>query len=987
MQRFRSLIALTLSLALILLSPGSSAYHAAAQTMGAAVNGASSAGVTGSVGANLGRGAGVNAIPMLSPSILNLSSVLSAPSIAPSALQSAAVIPATEPYGGGVSLPRAVGKGPALKAAASAPQKAMFPGAKEVVSAKSAVATPRIKSAPSAEPNSIEARIVAAHLQFDGGSLKSAFSAPAVSGDGTVKSRAVAALGLAVGQIAGAELGVPGPIGPKHDLKLSGTEPKKLAIRGNRSASLYRRGNPAARKKFVADLMGTMTLEEKIAQLNQGFLGLVDNNPAMEHLSTTLDDIRAGRVGSLLGMSDVKEINRIQKIFVEESRLKIPAFFGYDAIHGMFTNFGTNLAFASSFDPKLVRRIYQSIGREVAAAGAHIAYSPMLDLVRGNPFWGRGMEGYGEDPTWGAQIGYEAVRGLQEMGVAATPKHFAFYGANEGADYSRLRVGRDEWGDYLRPFRAAIKDAGARGFMWGFGSLDGEPVTAHPELNEIMRKHFGKNGKRAIGFSDWNSVGERGPNGHRVDMNLAGSAERGVLNGVDVDMVSKAYDTHLSGLVAKAKGKEKRQLLKRIDESVERVLLLKHDLGLFKNPYMDPTRVERVARSAAHQQVALESALKSMVLLKNDAPMGGTTPILPLGKAAKRIAVVGPLAASQSDPRGAWFSESKPENVVSVLDGMRRHVQPGTEVVYAAGGTVERSTPQQIGAAVRAAKDADVTIVVVGESWGMSGEAQSRSFLGLPGDQQKLVDAIAKTGKPYVVVLMNGRPLAIPEIAATAPAIVEAWHAGDRTGDALAKLLTGQENFSGKLPVSFPRFAGQRVYYNHTNTGRPALDGDNNVIDPAPSRSRWYNNKTANIDPKESTPLYTFGEGKSYTSYSYETLQLSSPRIGSKDKLTVTAHVTNTGNRAGEEIVQLYIGDDIRRAGTPPVKELKAFQRVHLEPGERKVVEFTIGRDELSFFDQKLKKTTEPGSFTVWVAPSSVGGLKGQFELTAGRRP
>jgi beta-glucosidase len=756
-------------------------------------------------------------------------------------------------------------------------------------------------------------------------------------------------------------------------------------LRGTRAASLYKRGNPAARKKFIADLMARMTLQEKVGQLNQSLLGAIDINPALSRFFTDKDEIRAGRVGSLLGMSDVDKINEIQKVFVEETRLGIPAFIGYDAIHGMFTNFGTNLGFASSFDPKLIREIYRSIGREVGAAGIHVAYSPMVDLVRGRPMWGRGMEGYGEDPVWGARVGYEAVRGLQEMGIAATPKHFAGYGfIEDGAgDYSRLRIGKDEMGEVLRPFRSAIQQAGARAVMWGFGTLDGQPVTGHPELDKILRGSMGKAGKEIVAITDWDSGGhERGPEGHKVDHDLGESARR-IVGKVDVDMVSKAFDKHLVAEVNRASGKRRAKLIGQIDDSVRRILALKYDLGLFERPYTDPARVKAVARSARHQAVALESALKSMVLLKNDRR--GATPVLPLGVAARSIAVVGPLAASQEDPRGAWFSESKPENVVSALDGIRRHVAPGTKVVHAAGGTIERSSPKQIGAAVAAAKDADVTVVVVGEAWSMSGEAQTRSDLGLPGDQQKLVDAIAKTGKPYVVVLMNGRPLAIPEIKASAPAIVEAWQAGDMTGEALGRLLTGKANFSGKLPVSFPRFAGHTTYYNRPNTGRPALGADQEVVDGAPYRSRIYNGKKGNVAPVETTPLFSFGEGLSYTTYDYKDLELSASKIGKRDTLTVRAKVKNTGQVAGEEIVQLYVGDDVRSASTPPLKELKHFERVTLAPGEEKTVEFKLGKKELGFLDHKLRNKLEAGTFSVWLAPSSVGGLKGSFEVVGGK--
>jgi beta-glucosidase len=753
----------------------------------------------------------------------------------------------------------------------------------------------------------------------------------------------------------------------------------QAALRGTRQSSLYRRLSPAAqreRTRLLGDLVAKLTLDQKIGQLNEGTLAALKFNP--EAWQARPEDIHSGRIGTILAVSGAEAVNRLQREFVERSPHGIPAIFAYDSIHGHRTDFGINLGLAATFEPKLVHRVFRAIGREAGAAGVSQVYSPMLDLVRGNAFWGRAMESAGEDPLVAERMARAAVRGLQEVGIAATPKHFLGYGANEGPEYSRTRITDDEMADFIRPFRAALR-AGARAIMWAFNDLNGTPATGSTKLNHLLRETLG--GKDVVGVSDWNSVAEQMEHGVAADLREA--ARRAIHAGVDRDMSSGAYLKHLGELVRQARGRQRKILVALIDTAVERVLGLKYDLGLFHNPYVPVEREAKVALSPAHRQLAREAARKAIVLLKND-PHDGRE-VLPLARSARTIAVVGPLADSREDPLGNWHAEATPDTVVSMLEGVQTLAgQRGARVLHARGGTVDKSTPAQIGAAVRAARAADVTVVVVGESFRMTGEAQSRDDLGLPGDQQRLVDAIHATGKPYVVVLMNGRPLAIPEVARKAPAILETWFGGVEAGNATADILFGEASPSGKLPITFPRSEGQAraSYYGRRSTGRPALDADNRVISPGPFRSRFYNGRTAGMSAEENGPLFPFGHGLTYTRFAFENLQLSASRIRPAERLRVRATIRNTGEREGTEVVQLYLGDVVRST-TPPVKELADYQRVTLAPGEARTVEFIVDRRHLSFFDAQMRRHLEPGQFRVWVAPSSEGGLRSEFELAA----
>jgi beta-glucosidase len=697
----------------------------------------------------------------------------------------------------------------------------------------------------------------------------------------------------------------------------------------------------------IDDLLSRMTLDEKVGQLVQ-YSGFTDDRAA---------DIREGRIGSLFNVTGADNTNRVQRIAVEESRLGIPLLFGLDVIHGFRTIFPIPLATASSWDPELVTTLEAIAAREARAAGVHWTFAPMIDIAR-DPRWGRIIEGAGEDPYLGSVMAAARVKGFQGDDVAATDrilaclKHYVAYGAAFGGrDYNSVDMSERSLREiYLAPFKAGV-EAGAGSVMSAFNLLNGVPTTANKfTINRILRGEWGFDG---LIVSDWNSVGELIIHGYAAD---APDAARLALEAtIDMDMMGGIYAGQLADLVRTDVIPEA-----LLDESVRRVLRTKFMLGLFDNPYADPATETAVILRDDHVAAARDAARKSMVLLKNEGAL------LPLSEDIGSIAVIGPLADNQADLLGAWHTLGQPQDVVTAIAGIRDRAGPTTTITYAQGSTITEPEREGFAEAVEAARNADVALVIVGEREFETGEAASRTSLDLPGVQQDLIEAIQETGTPVVAVIMSGRPLAIPWLAENVPAILQAWQPGIQGGNALADVLWGHFNPSGKLTVSFPRSVGQvPVYYSRDNTGRPPAD--------AKFTSRYLDSPN--------TPLYPFGHGLSYTTFEYGDLVLSADTITQNDTLLVSATVRNTGDVAGAEVVQLYIRDLVASV-VRPVKELKGFTKIYLEPGEQQTVQFTLRPRQLGFFDQEMLWVVEPGVFNLWVGWSSDEGLEGSFVVS-----
>ena len=709
----------------------------------------------------------------------------------------------------------------------------------------------------------------------------------------------------------------------------------------------------------VRALVSEMTLEEKIGQMSQRHLDRI--TPEIEA------QVAAGKVGSFLNAGTWQDKNTLQEIARKRSRLGIPLVFGRDVIHGYRTMLPIPLALASSFDPELVEKGAAMAAAEASADGQHWTFAPMIDIAR-DPRWGRIAETCGEDPYLTSVLGAAMVRGFQgtklgESGrIAACAKHYVGYGAAEaGRDYNSAQMSERELRDvYLPPFYAAAR-AGAATFMSAFHDLSGVPTSANAmTLDDVLRKEWAYDG---FVVSDWGSVTELV--NHRVAANDKEAAFLAVSAGVDMEMVSESYEKHLIALVREGKVAEQ-----TIDRRVANILRIKLRLGLFDMPPNDGKRLDLLA-SDAHKAIARAAAVESAVLLKNDSAL------LPLA-AGRTVAVVGPLADSPVDQMGMWTVDGKASDVVTPLAALRTMLGP-TRVKYAQGLKTSRdSNTSGFAAAVQAARGADVVLAVVGEEMILSGEAHSRAFLDLPGAQSALVEALAGTGKPLVLVVMAGRPLTIPKEADRARAILWAWHNGTMGGPAIADLLFGKANPSGKLPVSFPRTVGQvPIYYAHRNTGRPA-----------PDRALGIPLGTA-LDPKEFTsrhldvevsPAYPFGYGQSYTTFGYANVHLSEREVKRDGMLTVTADITNSGKVEGTEIVQLYVQDKVASIA-PPVRLLKGFTRVTLAPGETKAVHFTLEAKDLGFHGLDNAYRVEPGDMAAFVAPSAVGGLEAPFRI------
>jgi len=702
----------------------------------------------------------------------------------------------------------------------------------------------------------------------------------------------------------------------------------------------------------VNALLAQMTLEEKLGQLQQ-LDGEGPGNFRPEHVEM----VRKGLLGSTLNVRGAQRTNQLQRVAVNESRLKIPVLFGFDVIHGYRTIFPIPLAEASSWDPALAERSAAVAAQEANNVGLRWTFAPMVDIAR-DPRWGRITEGAGEDPFLGAAFARARVRGFQgnDYGapdkILACAKHFVAYGAAEGGrDYNTTDLSENTLREiYLPPFKAAV-DAGVGTLMSSFNAINGVPASANAfTLTKVLRDEWKFDG---FVVSDYTSVREL------INHGIAGNEEEAAaaaLNaGVDMEMVSRSYNQFGPQLL-----KQNKLSNATIDEAVRRILRIKFRLGLFDRPYTDEARESSALLRPESIRLAREIAGRSMVLLKNDRET------LPLNKNAGSIAVIGPLADDRRAPLGWWAGDGKEENTVTPLAGIKAKVSAQTKVGYAKGCDVTGDSTAGFQEAVDLAKVSDVAIVFVGEIADMVGEAASRATLDLPGRQMELVQAVHATGKPVVVVLVNGRPLSVGWIVNNTPAILESWMGGSQSGNAIADILFGDVNPGGKLPVTVPRAVGQvPIYYNHMNTGRP------------PEAQNRYTSKYYDLPW---TPLFPFGYGLSYTKFKIANLQLSAPGIPANGKLTVSAEVENTGRRAGDEVVQLYIRDVVASM-TRPVKELKGFQRVSLQAGEKRRVEFVLGPEQLGFWNRDMRYVVEPGEFQVMVGANSVDVLEAKFNV------
>lgn len=723
----------------------------------------------------------------------------------------------------------------------------------------------------------------------------------------------------------------------------------------------------------IEALLSKMTLEEKIGQLNQynGFWDVTGPVPENGQASVKYENLRKGYVGSMLNVIGVEDIRTVQRIAVEESRLGIPLIIGLDVVHGYKTISPIPLAEAASWDLPAIEKSARMAAMEASAAGINWTFAPMVDISR-DARWGRVMEGAGEDPFLGSKIAEARVRGFQgdnlaaENTIAACAKHFAAYGFSEsGKDYNTVDIGTSTlYNIVLPPFEAA-KDAGVRTFMNSFNELNGIPATGSRFLQrDLLKEKWNFDG---FIVSDWGSISEM--KNHGYAQNDLHAVELAIKAGSDMDMESHLYIKELANLVNNNKVD-----IELIDDAVRRILRVKYELGLFDDPYKycDAEREKAVIGNPEIVSAALDMAKKSIVLLKNE----GT--ILPLKKEGQNIALIGALADDKTSPLGSWRAVSEDNSAVSVKEGMERF--KNNNLVYAQGasliiGEVDFKYELQVNTtdtsgfkeAIDIARKSDVVVMVLGEHGFQSGEGRSRTSLGLPGVQQELLEEVFKVNSNIVLVLTNGRPLTIDWADENIPAIIEAWHLGTQSGNAIADVLYGDYNPSGKLPMTFPRSVGQvPLYYNYKNTGRPSLPGPNLVF--------W-----SHYIDEENTPLYPFGYGLSYTSFEYSDLRVSND-MTANETITVKVNLKNVGEVEGAEVVQLYLNDS-HASVTRPVKELKGFKKLSLQPSESQEVTFELTRDELGFYDNYGNWVVEPGEFIVYVGGSSTTSLASKFEL------
>ena len=731
--------------------------------------------------------------------------------------------------------------------------------------------------------------------------------------------------------------------------------------------------NPEIEKKIDV-LMSKMTLEEKVGQMNQynGFWDVTGPAPVGGTAEQKYENIKKGLVGSMLTVRGVKEVKAVQKIAVEQTRLGIPLIIGFDVIHGYKTLSPIPLAEAASWDLKAIEKSAEIAASEAAASGINWTFGPMMDISK-DARWGRVMEGAGEDSYLGSKVAIARVKGFQgdntfksPLRIATTAKHFAAYGFVESAlEYNASEISNNTlFNQVLPPFKAAV-DAGLKTVMTSFNTINGIPASGDKFLlRDVLKNKWGFNG---FVISDWASIREMIPWGFSKDEKEA--AISAVEAGTDMDMEGGIYVPYLIDLVKQGKVKQE-----FVDDAVRRILRVKYELGLFDNPYrfLDEKREKEVIGSKANREAVLDMAKKSIVLLKND------TNLLPLKKSGQKIVLLGSLAESKNSPLGSWRIAADSNTAVSVLEGMQQYkgnslnyvkgldlttVEPTflTEVEY---NTTDKSGFEQ---AKKAAKEADVVVMVLGEHGFSTGEARSRTNLDLPGLQQEFLEEIYKINPNIVLVLNNGRPLTISWAAEKIPTIVEAWQLGTETGNAVAQVLYGDYNPSGKLPMSFPRNIGQvPIAYNHYSTGR-FTNKDNNVF--------W-----SHYSDVEKTPLYPFGYGLSYTTFEYSNLKINKKTFSKGEKVEVSVDLKNTGKVTGKEVAQLYLQDEFASV-VRPVKELKGFEMIELKAGETKTITFTLTDAELGFYNNQNEFVVEPGSFKVMVGGSSDANLTTQFNV------
>ena len=714
------------------------------------------------------------------------------------------------------------------------------------------------------------------------------------------------------------------------------------------------------KSRFIDSLMNKMTLEEKIGQLTLFTSGWTTTGPTLK--DDYKKDVKSGRCGNIFNAHTVEYNRELQKLAVEESRLGIPLLFGYDVIHGYKTIFPIPLAESCSWDMELIEKTARLSAKEAAAGGLNWTFNPMVDVSR-DPRWGRVAEGAGEDPYFSSLVARAKVKGYQQeklehpLTLAACMKHFAAYGAPEaGRDYNTVNMSERRLREiFLPPFKAAI-DEGVATVMTAFNELNGIPATGSKFLlKDILRKEWNYDG---MVVTDYTSINEMVPHGYASDEKHAG--ELALNAGVDMDMQGAVYYNHL-----KKSLEEGKVTINDINASVRNVLALKYDLGLFEDPYkyLDKEREKENVLSEEMSEQALEAGKKSIVLLKNEQFEGKQ--LLPLDAGNKTIAVIGPLADNQIDMLGTWHASGEKDKVVTLLEGLRR-AYPSANIITARGSGFEGNSRKGFTEALEAAQKADIVIMAVGENYRQSGEAASRTEIDLPGNQQELVKEVHNTGKPIISVVMAGRPLAITWMDENIPAILYSWHLGTRAGDAIAEVISGKYNPSGKLVMTFPRNEGQiPIYYNAKNTGRP-FDAANKYT------SKYL--KTPN------EPLYPFGYGLSYTDFNYSELKLDKKELQPGGVIHISVDVKNAGEYQGEEVVQLYVRDRVGSV-TRPVKELKNFEKVSLESGETKTVHFEINEDDLKFWDAEMQYRAEDGDFEVYVGTNSEKVLKKQFKF------
>lgn len=725
-------------------------------------------------------------------------------------------------------------------------------------------------------------------------------------------------------------------------------------------------------ERAVDALLKQMSLAEKVGQMNQPDAG----GPSA--VARFGDQLRSGEIGSVLNVEGAEVANELQRIAVEESRLGIPLLVGRDVIHGFKTVLPIPLGQAASWNSEIVREGARVAAMEAASAGINWTFAPMVDISR-DARWGRIAESFGEDPYLTAQLGVAMIEGLQgddpsKAGrIAACAKHFAGYGASEsGRDYATTNIPENELRNaYLRPFEAAV-DAGVMTLMTSFGDLDGVPATANPFLmRQILRDEWGFDG---FVVSDFDAVRQLRVHGLTADDR--GSAEAAATAGLDMEMAGDAYIEHLVELVENGRVSER-----LIDAAVASILRVKFRLGLFDDPFTDPSVFPTAGDKRALDAVQL-AAVQSVVMLKNDDRT------LPLSaRALNSIAVVGPLAEAPREQLGTWVFDGDPSLAVTPLSAIKDFVGGDVDVRYVGALQTSRSRDtSSFDDAVRAAASADAVILFLGEEAILSGEAHSRADIDLPGAQAELVRRIRATGKPTIAVIMAGRPLTLTNIVDNVDAILFAWHPGTMGGPAIADLLFGALSPSGKLPVTFPRMVGQiPIYYNQKNTGRPPDEDEITLIDGIEEGAAQTSlGMTAFHLDAGFLPLYPFGHGLSYGEFSYRKLRTSAEEIPLGTALTICAELENVGDVAAEEVAQLYVRDLVGSV-TRPVRELKGFQRIYLEPGQRREVRFELHTDDLAFYGRDNRLVAEAGDFHVWIGGSSACDLRGEFRVVVKR--